>query len=223
MAASIFNTTYLDFHNHRMKHAQDDEIMEIVSIHPGKDREREYFTAGMHPWWTDEPINDAQRQVLTHLLNKNHCLAMGEIGLDNLKGPQMEKQMDVLRSQLSLASELDKPVIIHCVRAYDQLIHIKKEFPDINKWCVHGYGRHAILAQQLIDHGFYLSIMPTVKDDRYKELFSTLPHDRLFLETDSMPDVSIKDVYSRVSKAAGIDMTTLSQQMNNNAKEFFSK
>ncbi|UII25968.1 TatD family hydrolase [Fulvivirga maritima] len=224
MEDSIFNSQrYLDFHTHSMRHVEDDNVMEIVSIHLGKDKEKRFFTIGMHPWWTEQPIGHRQKQELSQWLQNEHCLAMGEMGLDNLKGPEMSQQMDILRSQLEVAQELNKPVIIHCVRAYDQLIHIKKEFPNIEKWCVHGYGRHAILAQQLIDHGFYLSIMPTVKPERYDSLFKELPHSKLFLETDSMPNVSIKDVYSQLSKITGMDESDLCRQMNSNAKEFFSR
>ncbi|MBL3657148.1 TatD family hydrolase [Fulvivirga sediminis] len=224
MNDSIFTSEhYLDFHTHSMRHVDEEDVMEIVSIHPGKDREKKYYTVGMHPWWTERPIDELQKQELKQWLRDERCLAMGEMGLDNLKGPDMTKQMDILRSQLALAQELNKAVIIHCVRAYDQLIHIKKEFPKIKKWCVHGYGRHAILAQQLIDQGFYLSIMPTVKPERYESLFHELPHGKLFLETDSMPNVSIKNVYSQLSKITGIDEIDLCRQMNSNAKEFFSK
>ena len=213
---------YLDFHTHRQRHAGDDKVLEIVSLHLGQDIEREYFTIGMHPWWTQQPINAQQHHELIDYLSDPRCLAMGEMGLDNLKGPDMNTQMEILRSLLPIAQQLGKPVVIHCVRAYGQLMEIKKEYPGIEKWCVHGYGRHATLAKQLIDQGFYLSIMPAVPDTKYAEFFKTLPPDRLFLETDSMPNETIKEVYLRVSKAVGISIPDLCRQMNYNAKEFFS-
>lgn len=134
----------------------------------------------------------------------------------------MEVQMDILRSQLQIAQELGKSVIIHCVRAFDQLIQIKKEFPKIDNWCVHGYGRHAVLARQLINQGFYLSLMPSAPLEKYEDLFSAIPHDRIFLETDSMPNVSIEEIYLRVSKLTGLTLPELCKQMNNNAREFFN-
>jgi TatD DNase family protein len=199
-----------------------EDIIEIVSIHLGQEKDKKYYTVGLHPWWTDTVVTVSQKTTLITLLSDSHCLAMGEMGLDRLKGPEMAVQMEVIRSQLTIAQELGKPVIIHCVRAYDQLMQIKKEFPDIKKWCVHGYGRHAILAQQLIDHGFYLSLMPA-PEVKYQEWFAKLPIDRLFLETDSMPDVTIEDVYSLVVKVTGMDMGRLCRQMNSNALNFFER
>lgn len=195
--------------------------MEIVSLHHGKDRVHDYFTVGLHPWWTGQPVTPTQRKELELLLLDPRCLAMGEMGLDNLKGPTMDLQMDIFRSQLQIADELNKPVVIHCVRAFGQLNEIKREFPGINKWCVHGYGRHATLAKQLIDQGFYLSLMPGLPPAKYAELFQSLPHDRLFLETDSMQDVSIVDVYTEMANLTGIKVPDLQQKMNGNARAFF--
>lgn len=220
---SIFNDQhYLDFHTHSMRHADREDVIEIVSLHLGKDKKgRKYFTVGLHPWWTEQPVTPGPRAELEKLLSDPHCLAMGEMGLDKLKGPAMEMQMDILRSQLEIADELKKPVVIHCVRATDQLIRLKKEFPDIQKWCIHGYGRHATLAKQLIDQGFYLSLMPGLPPAKYAQLFAALPHNRLFLETDSMPGVGIIEVYSQMAEITGLQMNKLREQMNNNAREFF--
>jgi TatD DNase family protein len=221
MKPTFHDSHYLDFHTHSMRHADRADVMEIVSLHLGKDKLHQYCTVGLHPWWTAQPVTVDQRKDLERLLADSHCLAMGEMGLDNLKGPTMNVQMDILRSQLVIADEFEKPVVIHCVRAFGQLGEIKKEFPGIEKWCVHGYGRHATLAKQLIDQGFYLSLMPGLPPAKYTELFDRLPHDRLFLETDSMPDVSIMEVYETVAQLMGMDLSHLQTQMNSNAKDFF--
>lgn len=213
---------FLDFHTHSMRHADREDVVEIVSVHLGKDKkQRKYFTVGLHPWWTEQVVSPEQRVRLEELLSDPHCLAMGEMGLDKLKGPAMEVQMDILRSQLVIADELDKPVIIHCVRATDQLTRIKKEFPGIRKWCIHGYGRHATLAKQLTDQGFYLSLMPGLPPAKYASLFEVLPHDRLFLETDSMPGTTIMEIYAAMAACAGMEIPHLCRQMNDNAREFF--
>jgi len=224
MDDSIFQSAqYLDFHTHRMRNTDDPETMEIVSLHPGKEHPHQYFTIGYHPWWIEAPITNTQQEQLSIRLSDFNCLALGEIGLDNLKGPEMKQQMAILRSQLPLAIEFDQPVIIHCVRAFDQLIKIKKEFPEIDRWCIHGYGRHAILAKQLIDQGFYLSLMPGLPRSKYAELFQNLPIDRLFLETDSMPNISIKQVYSEMSELLSMKESDLCNQMNDNAQNFFKR
>jgi TatD DNase family protein len=223
MKASIFHDqNLLDFHTHSGRHTGRDDVMEIISVHLGQEKDKKYNTVGLHPWWTEAVVTSEQKAKLIVLLSDVNCLAMGEMGLDRLKGPDLPTQMEVLRSQLTIAQELDKPVIIHCVRAYDQLLQIKKEFPSINKWCVHGYGRNAILAQQLIDHGFYLSLMPAPVA-KYQNWFESLPIDKLFLETDSIPNVTIEQVYQTVVEVSGIPLESLCKQMNSNARNFFER
>lgn len=212
---------YLDFHTHQQRHVDSEVILEIVSLHLGQEKEVGYFTVGLHPWWVEHPLSPTQRQDLLAVLTNPYCLAMGEMGLDNLKGASIELQMDILRSQLRIAEQLHKPVIIHCVRAYDQLIKLKKEFPRIDKWCIHGYGRHGILAKQLVDQGFYLSLMPSLPSNKYQDLLQAIPMNRLFLETDSMADVSIAEIYSTVSHLSGIEMHKLCEQLKCNARDFF--
>lgn len=223
MNPSIFqNHHVLDFHTHRPRQADREDIMEIVSMHLGREIEADYYTIGMHPWWTTSDPTDEQKKKLQIHLTDSQCLAMGEMGLDNLKGPNLSIQMNILRSQLKIAQQLDKPVIIHCVRAYDQLLKMKKEFPDISKWCIHGYGRHVTLARQLIDQGFYLSLMPS-PSTKYRDWFESLPVNRLFLETDSMASAQIEDIYDQVAQVSGFDQTKLRQQIGNNARDFFRR
>ncbi|MDH5610548.1 MAG: TatD family hydrolase [Cyclobacteriaceae bacterium] len=224
MHDSIFQPhRYLDFHTHRMRHADRADVMEIVSVHPGKGHPHQYFTIGYHPWWIEVPIAPAQHDTLVERLADPECLALGEVGLDNLKGPTLNRQMEILRSQLPLAVVTGKPVIIHCVRAFDQLVRVKREFPDIRHWCIHGYGRHGILARQLIDQGFYLSLMPGLPDKKYQELCEAIPLNRMFLETDSMPDVSIDDIYFKMAGILTMEVTDLCRQMNVNAQNFFQR
>lgn len=212
----------LDFHTHRQRHKEDSNIFEIISIHLGQEKACDYFTIGMHPWWTTS-VSEDQLEALENQLKADKCLAVGEMGLDKLKGSPLETQQHILRAQLKIAALVDKPVIIHCVRAFDQLSKIKKEFPNIKKWCIHGYGRHVTLAKQLINQGFYLSIMPTVSQEKYKAFFKELPNDRLFLETDSMPNMSIGEVYQKVYDATGIKTDRLRKMMSQNATNFFSQ
>lgn len=198
-----------------------EDVVEITSLHLGQEKNHKLFTIGMHPWWTESRPDQAQKASLRQLLSQPACLAMGEMGLDNLKGPALSLQMEILSDLLEIAAEMQKPVIIHCVRAFDQLIQLKKAFPSIHNWCIHGYGRHAQLAKQLTREGFYLSLMPGFPDHKYAEIIKTIPLDRFFLETDSMPDVAIDEIYFRISKIMGWDLEHLCSQINQNAHAFF--
>lgn len=220
----IADHQYLDFHTHRLRRSDDADFVEIVSRHLGKEVDCHYHTIAKHPWWTESIISESEKSELQLRLDAEHCLAMGEMGLDKIHGPSMAEQMDILRSQLNIARDMQLPVIIHCVRAIHQLLQIKKEYPEIKKWCIHGYSRHAVLAQQLIDQGFYLSLMPTMAHtDKYASLVQSIPAYRFFLETDSHPNIKIEDIYLRTAEILDWDIAQIKRQINHNAKEFFER
>lgn len=217
------NNTYLDFHTHQIRRKNSTNIVEIVSLHLGKHTKHNWFTIGKHPWWSNEILSTDEEQELTKILMSKKCLAMGEMGLDKLKGVDINKQIEIFKSQLNLANKLQKPVIIHCVRSFDNLIKIKKQYPKIKNWCIHGFSRHKTLAEQLINQGFYISLMPVYKiTEKYIELVRFLPLKKMFLETDSMPTIKIEDIYLQVAKIKNISVDELKKQLNSNAHFFLA-
>lgn len=213
---------YIDFHNHNSIR-KESNVIEITSIHLGKEpKNHNFYTIGKHPWWTTEVLKSEEIDNLKKHYNSPYCLALGEMGLDNLKGPELKNQEEILRSQLEVAQELNAPVIIHCVRAYDQLLKIKREFPKIKNWCIHGFARNSVLAGQLIHEGFYLSLMPQQRINSQKlSLLQSISIDRLFLETDSIPGTSIEEIYTQTAVILEISVRSLQQQIMLNAKSFF--
>lgn len=214
---------YLDFHTHSIRRKNAKNVVEIVSLHLGKEREHNLFTVGKHPWWTNSLLTSDEQQELIKLLSSEKCLAMGEMGLDKLKGEPMDVQLKIFKDLLNVAVQVQKPVIIHCVRAFDKLIKIKRQYPKIQKWCVHGFSRHAELAKQLLHEGFYLSLMPVKEvNQKYINLVQSLSTEKFFLETDSMPNTQIEGIYLQVAEIRGISVSTLQKQLAENATTFFN-
>lgn len=216
---------YIDFHTHRARQANRQDVVEILSIHPGENKTADWFTLGNHPWLTQQPLSDAELHALETTLTQNsHCLALGECGLDTLKGPALDLQITILEQQLDIANRHGKSVIIHCVRAYDPLIRAKKQFPLIRNWVIHGYARHAILGKSLVDQGFYLSVSPERKSHQgLLTAMATLPLERLFLETDSAPDQDIVAVYDLAAELRGIPLDVLKATLASNCELFFGE
>lgn len=212
---------YLDFHTHKSRRQDDETITEIISQHLGNEIELLIYTIGKHPWFTPTLLSIKEKEKLKILLQNKNCLALGEIGLDKLKGASLELQSEILRQQLDLNVELQKPVIIHCVKAFDTLFQIKKDYSQLKKWCIHGYARNPQLAKQLIDQGFYISLMPQKLSEKYKRLIKSLPLNKFFLETDSMPNIKIEDLYLQASKVLEISVENLKTQLMQNAINFF--
>ncbi|MBP5630243.1 MAG: TatD family hydrolase, partial [Bacteroidaceae bacterium] len=127
---------FIDFHTHQVPADQD-----VVAVVDGRD------TWGIHPWKADEKF------VVPDLSGK---LAIGECGLDGLRGPSMEVQEKVFLQQIALSEELGKPLIIHCVKAFDQILRLRKELKPKQSWMLHGFRGKPQQLRSLLDAGFFV-------------------------------------------------------------------
>lgn len=150
-----------------------------------------YAAVGVHPH-NVKSINENSYADLKHLLAHPKALAVGEIGLDYFKNysPQ-DLQRTHLRKQLELAGELDKPIIIHCRDANEDMISILSEFYDPNEKArsgiFHCFSGDQKLADKALEMGFYISFSGSVtfkKSEELRAVAKTIPADRLFVETD---------------------------------------
>jgi len=218
MKDSIFNTSPLiDFHTHGAKHLHRADIVEIISSpHPLNDQ---IYSLERHPWHVTGLLSGADQAELKSQLQNENCLALGEIGLDKLKGAPFEEQSTILKSILTVANQERTPVILHCVKAFDEIFQLKNQFSSIPNWAIHGFNKNPEFASQLINRGFYLSI--NVEKVRYsEELLRRIPRHRLFLETDNSP-ILIEDNYLRATEILGIQLQELKMNIAENAKHFF--
>lgn len=210
----------IDFHTHSKR--ENDDILEVVSIHPKRKAPWDWYTLGHHPWWVERLLTDEELDFLKEKLkNDKYCLALGECGLDKLKGVDLGLQEQIFEQQIELANELNAPMIIHCVRVYDTVLRLfrKKAKTD---WAVHGYRRHTILAKNIIDQGLYLSVAPSQNiPSSFVETLKSLPLDRFFIETDSDTSMNISERYDLLSSIKNIDICDLEMQMLENFKAFF--
>ena len=173
------------------------------------------FSCGIHPWYSQN--TDAQFYRLKELLSEgNNIVAVGEIGLDKLKGPGMDTQIDVFRRQAELAEEMHKPVIIHCVKAWQEIVMLKKEINPEQVWIVHGFRGGVELVKQLIDHDFRFSIGKSFNAEAVK----IIPSGSLYLETDDA-DMSIVIIYNEIAGLLGLSVAELVVLINNNVRNTF--
>ena len=214
---------FIDFHTHSQ--IQDgDDVLEVVSIHPDKYKHATYYTIGYHPWWTLNILDDTQINIMRmHYLQNANCLGLGEFGLDKIKGNNLDVQEEIVIQQLLLANELNAPVVLHCVRAFDRLLRLAKNYKQ-TPWVVHGFVRNKTLAQQVIDAGIYLSIAPhNQMTATMQEMLAYLPEDRMFLETDSDFTLTIQQRYAIFADIKGLEISTIQTVLFENFKKFFSE
>jgi TatD DNase family protein len=208
---------YVNIHTH---HLSKDNGVFLFNNRFGFDKTiytQSYFSVGIHPW-DAELLNQKTVKQFKQFIGHENCLAIGECGLDKLKGPDPELQKIIFETQIQLALKYKKPVIIHCVKAFDELqemcVPYLKKIPLI----IHGFNKSVQLAQQLIDKGFYLSVS---SDFIIKSNVGELPMEKLFFETDDKQALSISDVYDIASRKLSLDKVILKEKIYSNFTSLF--
>lgn len=181
------------------------------------------FTAGIHPWYLNEHNRKEQIGFIKTLAENSDVIAIGEAGFDKLRGPSIEIQRTTFREQAKIAEEAGKPLIIHCVRAWDELLISNKTLKPGKPWLVHGFRGKKELALQLVSRGMYLSFwFDFVLRPESADLLRFVPNDRIFLETDGA-DVSIIDIYRKVANDLAISLEELKRFIFDNFMNVFNK
>jgi len=193
--------SYINLHTHTFLNQKN--CLEIVNNYPNEALESAFFSVGIHPWHINE--NWQKELVLvTEKLKLSNNVALGECGLDNRIDVPMDIQLTVFKAQLMLAEQLKKPVIIHCVGAFQEVIRLKIDLKITVPMVIHGFSKNNQIAEQLVKHGFYLSfgkylfLNPTLP-----EVFKETPLENIFLETDTS-HFSIEEVYQKAATIKNI-------------------
>ncbi|MDT8400774.1 MAG: TatD family hydrolase [Bacteroidales bacterium] len=197
-----------------------DNIMVHENRYPGE-MEGIAFSCGAHPWYLGEDNIEAQLDKVRDYASLSSVIAVGEAGFDRLRGPDSRLQEKVFRTHVEISEEKKKPLFIHCVKGWDELLRCHKEMQPEMTWIIHGFRGKPEQAAQLLDKGFYLS--PWVEWAIRPESTNTLksiPTDRLFLETDGF-DIGIEPVYRVVAEHLRIDLQTIKKQLRGNFYSLF--
>ncbi len=153
---------------------------------------------GIHPWHA-HTATDGWQDRLVKLLEKHPLASIGECGLDQwVSSPGIEIQRPVFSDQLRISREMNRPVTIHCLKAWGALFEAFAESPPPPRFLMHSYGGSIETARRLIPLGAYFSVSGYFLHDRKSsalEVFRQLPQERILLETDAPdmlpPDASI--------------------------------
>ncbi len=215
---------FIDIHTHEAKPAAGIFAVDVLMAHenrmPGNDP-RIVYTAGIHPWYLNESNRLPLIQKVHELIENPSVIAVGEAGFDKIKGPVLEIQRMVFEAQAGISEDRRIPAIIHCVRAWDELLMEHKKLRPKMPWLVHGFRGNRELALQLIKKDMYISFwFDFILRPESSELIRSLPPDRIFLETDGA-DIDIRDIYNKVSEDLGISVEKLKSRILNNYKELF--
>ena len=211
---------YFNLHTHQYTNQVD--VLELVNQYPQEfDAAIPFYSIGIHPLYIDENRLEKDFKIVDKKLALPECLALGECGLDKRSITAFEIQQSVLERQLALAEKYQKPVVIHSVAAFQELIEIKKRLKISVPIIVHGFSKKMELAKQLIDNGFYFSFGKNLlRNPELEQVFKSIPNNRFFLETDTIQK-GIQDVYALAAQYKEIELIELQKIINKNYNVVF--
>ena len=235
------NPPFIDLHTHRRSTASG---VVAVSNFSQKDLENEQNTegsllasVGLHPWFLTKENFENDFKKLTQLVDNHNVVAIGECGLDKLRGEDLPFQTKAFEAQIRLAQSVSKPVLIHCVRAFNEVIAVKKRLNPTIPLVIHGFNKNANVLNELLRHGFFISIGAAILTQNSKHVTQNLqntegspfaknllniPLDRLFFETDDAENIDISTIYQAAAKVLEKDINDLKSIIYANFKRYFS-
>ncbi len=197
---------------------------------------------GIHPWQAHTAEAGWQNRLACLLENHPHA-SIGECGLDSwISEPPMEIQRPVFIDQLRLARELDRPLTIHCLKAWGALFDAFAEAPPPARFLMHSFGGSIETARRLVPLGAFFSFSGHFLHPRKSavlDVFRQLPSDRILLETDApdmLPPVNfithplpethnhpanLPAIGHALAAALGMPAVTLAENTRRNARRCF--
>jgi TatD DNase family protein len=213
---------YIDIHTHSP--ASSGNPIQIINLFPEQSMiplaAHSFYSVGWHPWFLKEELVDEYLYIVSIASQRQEVLAVGECGLDHLSKVPFPLQKEVFRQQALIAERVGKPLLIHCVRASNEVIRIKKELKPKVPWIIHGFNSNLITGRALLRNDFYLSLgVDLLKDfSNARKFLPEIPLDRLFFETGDM-EIAIEEIYQ--IGAMKLNMSALIMQIELNFNKVF--
>jgi len=207
--------TYIDIHTHQVRSGENVIAVSNQMLHERGHTPTQLFSAGLHPWHADQLSPESLSEALDHAATYQNMIAYGETGLDKVCEIPLKLQQDVFELHLRKAVKWKKPVILHCVKAWDELIEIAAGYHLL--MILHGYNGSNQLTERLLQRGFCFSIGKSILNpaSKIRHSIHLIPPSSLFCETDTS-EISIQSIYAAVSSALKIEEKKLIRCILNN-------
>jgi TatD DNase family protein len=181
-----------------------------------------WISVGFHPWHVGKIDLNEACHWLTDLAAQKQTVAIGEAGLDKVVEVDWERQLIAFQHCIRISEEYRKPLIIHCVRAYNEIIALKKKSKAVQPWIFHGFGKSPEAANMALKAGCYLSFgSGLVRENSHApSALRHTPPDRYFLEND-ISGIPIESIYAHAAEILGKDVAELQAQVAKNVKSVF--
>ncbi|HOF42300.1 MAG TPA: TatD family hydrolase [Candidatus Moranbacteria bacterium] len=183
-----------------------------------------------------------EREKYLELANDAKVVAIGEVGLDYHHfeegidtDPLKEKQKEILKKFIDLANEVQKPLIIHCWDAYDDLLEILQNNVADKKGIVHSFVGSYKTANKFIELGYKIGLNGIITyGESYDRLIKEIGLENIVIETDCPyltprplekskrnEPVFVKFVAQKIADVKGISIEEVAEKTTQNGKEVF--
>ena len=194
----------VDFHTHKTTTADGVKSIRSLSIHEILNLPLlpPHFSIGVHPWYIDQTPENWETLMLQYA-TQPQCLMIGEAGLDKLRGPELSRQVEILKRQIFISEQIQKPLILHIVKTADTLLQLHTTLNPTQQWYCHGFNGSPQLAEEFLRHHIGLSFgARLLTSEKLQETYrassawAAAHHctDLIQLETDDSP-VTIQAIY----------------------------
>jgi len=211
---------FIDIHTHKTGQAPKGELR-ILNIHENFSQldKQCLYSFGLHPWYLDN--HEINFLALKEFATAANVAAIGECGLDRVCSTDWSVQKSVFAQQLELAEALSKPVIIHCVRAYEDVLSMLEGVKKPNSVVFHGFNRNVQLARKIVSRGHYLSFGAGIlKNSSVQKAFNLTPMEKIFFETDNS-DIQINRIYEKAAEIKDTSIEDIILQVQQNFDKVF--
>ncbi|GAA4468602.1 TatD family hydrolase [Nemorincola caseinilytica] len=214
--------TYYDIHTHNT--AARTGTLSIVALYEQFSSAYGYpaCSIGLHPWYLQD--HEAGMRELEQYASSPNVLAIGECGMDKVCDTDLQLQARVFEQQVALAQRIGKPLVIHCVRAYDEVLAILSRERVTVPVIFHGFNKKKSIADILVSKGYYLSFGSALLKEGTPaiEVLREIPAEKFFLETDSS-GLSIADIYAKATEIRKTTEDAIILQLTENFKTVFNR
>ena len=209
---------YINIHSHT--YLNDPGTVQLLNVFPDEKEKLQfpcYFSVGLHPWYVREDMWNHEVEIVRSFSSLPSVLAIGETGLDKAVSIPMSAQQTVFEEHLRIAEITRKPVVIHCVRSYSEMLAYRKKSDHSIPWIFHWFNSNEQTARELIRKNCYLSFGHMLFKEQSKayHVFKNIPAENIFLETDDA-GYSIQQVYEQATLIRNVPSDVLKSQILDN-------
>jgi len=213
---------YYDLHTHKISEENSD-IFSVVNISGGDSLLKEtaegslntFYSIGIHPWYIKKENLHKELDLIEKYMSFPKVTMLGECGLDKLCKTDFELQKEAFLSQILISEKNNKPLLIHCVKSFDEIIALRKKYSPKQAWIIHGFRGKAQQVKQLTDNGFFLSFGFNCNEESIKNI----PIEKLLFETDNSGH-DIRSIYKKAAEILETSVEKLIDEVEANVRTF---